>query len=199
MWRKRTNTEVYDLLKDNSVFKFIKINRLLWLGHMYRMGDLELPKRVLFNDPIGRRSFGRPKLLWSDDVMTDCRFRGQRNWRVVASDRAEWRSLLLRPTKNYYDDLLRKNHYNENLIKKISTGFMSFIMEVVAKYTVSRKAYELYWSAPSLSPSAYRYLPLNEITLVLNKSTSKEFLVYNNTLYIPSSDANNYIQRFITV
>ena len=93
-WRKRTNRELYELYQDASVVKFIKINRLRWLGHLHRMGDLELPKRMVFNNPIGRRSVGRPKLRWLDGVVTDCRLLGQTNWKVAANDRSGWRRFL---------------------------------------------------------------------------------------------------------
>ncbi|KAL1132544.1 hypothetical protein AAG570_010499 [Ranatra chinensis] len=54
------------------------------------MENIELLKRVrCLSDPVGRRSVGRPKLRWLDDVVTDCRLLGQRNWRVVAVGQAE--------------------------------------------------------------------------------------------------------------
>jgi hypothetical protein len=94
VWRRRNNAELYGLYQDVSVVKFIKINRLRWLGHLFRMDDLELPKRVLFSDPVGRRSVGRPKLRWLDDVVADCRALGQRNWKVAAGNREVWRDFL---------------------------------------------------------------------------------------------------------
>ncbi|KAL1121991.1 hypothetical protein AAG570_003399 [Ranatra chinensis] len=51
-WRKRRNSEIYDLYQDNSVVKSIKIDRIRWLGHLQRMEDLELPKRVPINDTV---------------------------------------------------------------------------------------------------------------------------------------------------
>ena len=78
---------------DMSAVRFIKIARLQWLGHVHRMEDGELTKRVMMVNPVGKRRVGRPKLRWLDGVTADCRVLGV-NWRTVALDRREWRQIL---------------------------------------------------------------------------------------------------------
>jgi hypothetical protein len=55
---------------DDSV-KFIKAQRIRWLGHVKRMEVGVMPRKMtagrLF---IGRRR-GRPRLRWMDDVVAD--------------------------------------------------------------------------------------------------------------------------------
>ena len=46
-WRIRTNHELQVLYKDPDIVADIKTRRLQWLGHMIRMDDNRLIKRVL--------------------------------------------------------------------------------------------------------------------------------------------------------
>ncbi len=45
--------------------------RLQWLGHVGRMGDDRLPKRVLFGELRKKRACHGPKNRWSDLVLSD--------------------------------------------------------------------------------------------------------------------------------
>ena len=39
-WRRRYNSELYELYKEPDLVKYIKINRLRWAGHVQRMEDI---------------------------------------------------------------------------------------------------------------------------------------------------------------
>ena len=60
-WRMRYNDELYDLYKDNDIVTFIKLRRLEWAGHVYRMEDHRIPKRLMEGRIYGIRPKGRPK------------------------------------------------------------------------------------------------------------------------------------------
>jgi hypothetical protein len=99
-WRVRTNQEIEALIKEENIVRFIKSQRLAWYGHVntrwfkYDRDDLcvnkpqfvpvifEPPCRMEENknvkaimkwNPIDRRSRGRPKTRWKDDVEADLR------------------------------------------------------------------------------------------------------------------------------
>ena len=54
----------------------------MWAGHVVRMGENELPKKILWANPGGQGWRGRPKSRWIDGVEEDARKLGCRNWRA---------------------------------------------------------------------------------------------------------------------
>jgi sorting nexin-29 len=93
-WRIRRNDELYSLYKDATITTEIRIGRLRWAGHIQRMADEDMPKKILNGMPGGRRRPRRPKLRWLDGVVRDARQIGISNWRSAALDRQSWRQAL---------------------------------------------------------------------------------------------------------
>jgi len=56
----RFNKELNDLLKGPRLSVAIRIVRLLWAGHVARMEDSCMPKRLMCRQPEGLRRVGRP-------------------------------------------------------------------------------------------------------------------------------------------
>ena len=46
-WRPRWNNELYSLYKEPNIVEDIKIRRLEWAGHIIRMEEERIPKKVL--------------------------------------------------------------------------------------------------------------------------------------------------------
>jgi hypothetical protein len=49
----------------------MKINKLKWLGHIRRMDESLLRRKLTFSQLEGGRKKGIPKLRWLDDVLQD--------------------------------------------------------------------------------------------------------------------------------
>jgi hypothetical protein len=47
-WRILTNKEIYVILKTPTITETIRLHRLRWFGHVQRMEDNKIPKRVLY-------------------------------------------------------------------------------------------------------------------------------------------------------
>ena len=99
-WRVLSNKELDQKGKEPNIVEVIKINRLRWLGHVSRMADNRLPKKMLiWEGPHNKRPRGRPRIRWKDEVYKDAR-RLDKDWKEVIRDRDGWRRLL-RTARNH--------------------------------------------------------------------------------------------------
>jgi GTP1/Obg family GTP-binding protein len=81
VWRIRYNEELNTLLKGEDVVRFIKTQRIRWLGHVERMEDNAMPKRMLKGRLYSKRKKGRPRVRWLDDVETDLKKMEVKGWK----------------------------------------------------------------------------------------------------------------------
>ena len=67
-----------------------------WFGHVERMDDYRMARRVLMAEVSGRRVRGRPRLDWMDGVKVALGNRGMtvEAARQCAKDWKEWRALV---------------------------------------------------------------------------------------------------------
>ena len=93
-WRKTYSYELYKIFNEPNIFKYIKVKRLAWPGHLVRMNNDRTLKKIFNTKPDGARSVGRPKLRWVDGVDQDMRIFGGKNWKKVSFNRDEWAPLL---------------------------------------------------------------------------------------------------------
>jgi hypothetical protein len=94
-WRIRTNKEIEDILEGADIVKFIKSLRLRWCGHIERMNNERMPKKIMTTNMEGTRYRGRPRKRWIDEVEEDLKIMGIRYWHAVAKDRRQWRKIVL--------------------------------------------------------------------------------------------------------
>ena len=79
-WRILTNKEIYANVKKPAIIEAIRLNRLHWLGHVQRMEENRIPKRVLYMNLGTTRLRGRPRNRWQDEVREDGRTVGGEGW-----------------------------------------------------------------------------------------------------------------------
>ena len=93
-WRVRTNQEIEALIKEENIVRFIKSQRLAWYGHVNRMEDNKNVKAIMKWNPFDRRSRGRPKTRWKDDVEADLRAMKITNWKTSIEDKLAWKKIV---------------------------------------------------------------------------------------------------------
>ena len=71
-----------------------KLNRLCWFGHVQRMKENRIPKRVLHMNLGTTRLRGRPRNRWQVEVREDGRIVGGEGWQEKVRNREEWKKLL---------------------------------------------------------------------------------------------------------
>jgi hypothetical protein len=55
-------------VKEPTIIETIRLNRLLWFGHVQRMEGNRIPKRVLCMKLGTTRLRGRPRNRWQNEV-----------------------------------------------------------------------------------------------------------------------------------
>jgi len=93
-WRILTNKEIYTSVKKLTIIETIRLNRLRWFGHVQRMEENRIPKRVLYVNLGTTRLRGRPRNRWQDGVREGGRIVGGERWQEKVHNREEWKKLL---------------------------------------------------------------------------------------------------------
>ena len=70
-WKSRTNRELEELSKGENIVKWIKKQRISWLGHLERMEEDRMHKKIFTQELEGTRRRGRPKKGWREEAERD--------------------------------------------------------------------------------------------------------------------------------
>ena len=89
------------MLKKPTITQTIRLNRLHWLGHVQKMEENRIPKRVLYMNLETTRLRGRSRNRWEDEVREDGRIVGGEGWQEKVHNREEWKKLL-RTARNHH-------------------------------------------------------------------------------------------------
>jgi len=93
-WKSRTNRELEETSKLENIVKWIKGQRISWLGHLERMDEDRMPKKIFTRELEGTRRRGRPRERWKEEVERDLQVLGVRRWRELVADRKKWKDIV---------------------------------------------------------------------------------------------------------
>jgi hypothetical protein len=63
--------ELDDMYSSPSIIRIMKTRRIRWAGQVARMMEKRNSYRLLVGKPEGRRSLGRPRRRWLDNIRSD--------------------------------------------------------------------------------------------------------------------------------
>jgi hypothetical protein len=95
-WIKLHNEELHGLYSSPSIVRVIKTRRMRWTGHVARMGEVRGAYNILVGKPEWRRTLGRARRRWEDNIKKDLREIGfgDVDFIHLAQDRDRWRALV---------------------------------------------------------------------------------------------------------
>jgi len=86
-WKSGTNRELEGMCKGENLLKWIKGQWINWLGHLERMKEDRMPKKIFTEELEGTRRRGRPRKGWKEKVERDLQVLAVRRWRELVADR----------------------------------------------------------------------------------------------------------------
>jgi len=76
----RTNRELEEMSKGENIVKWIIGQRISWLGHLERMEEDRMPRKIFTEELEGTRR-GIPRKRWKEEVERDLQVLGVSRWR----------------------------------------------------------------------------------------------------------------------
>ena len=97
-WQDKVpDTEVLQRAESESIHAILLHSQLRWAGHVGRMDDSRLPKRLLYGElTAGQRSLSQPKKQYKDSLKESlkCCDIPYSTWEASAEDCPAWHSLV---------------------------------------------------------------------------------------------------------
>ena len=76
--------DIDKLTEGADIVRFIKAQRIKWLGHVQRMDQARPTRKLLDWKPMGTGAVGRPRQRWQEDVMKGLKKMKVKNWKETA-------------------------------------------------------------------------------------------------------------------
>ena len=93
-WKSWKNRELEEMKKGQNIVKWIKGQRISWLGHLERMEKDRMPKKIFTQEMEETRRRGRLRKRWKEEVERDLQVLGVRRWRELVADRKKWKNIV---------------------------------------------------------------------------------------------------------
>jgi len=93
-WKSGPNRELEVMSEGENIVKWIKGQRISWLGHLERTEEDRVSKKIFTQDLEGTRRRGRPRKRWKEEVERDLQVVGVRRWRELVAGRKKWKDIV---------------------------------------------------------------------------------------------------------
>jgi len=93
-WKSWMNRELEEMSKG---VKWIKGQRISWLGHQERMEEDRMHKKIFTQELEAMRRRGRTRKRWKEEAERDVQVQAVRRWRELVADRENGRTVFDRP------------------------------------------------------------------------------------------------------
>jgi hypothetical protein len=70
-WGTVRSEELPNFYSSPYLIRTTKSMRSIWAGHAALMGEMNEKYKILFRQPEGKRSLGRPRRRWEDNIKMD--------------------------------------------------------------------------------------------------------------------------------
>jgi len=80
--------------KGENIVKWIKGQRISWLGHLEGMEEDGMPQKIFTQELEGMRRRGIPKKRWKEEGERDLQVLGVRRWRELVAHRKKWKDIV---------------------------------------------------------------------------------------------------------
>ena len=136
MWQDRVpDTEVLKRAGMPSVHTLLKLAHLRWTGHVTRMPDERLPKKILYGElQVGKSSHGGQKKRYKDTLKASLKDFNipTESWKQIAQDRTKWQGFIKRgageyeqkesakPSRNVHSGKPELRHHQQSVLSKTS-------------------------------------------------------------------------------
>ena len=111
-WQDRIpDTEVLKRAGMQSIHTLLKLAQLRWTGHVTRMPDERLPKKILYGElQVGKHPHGGQKKRYKDTLKASLKDFNipTESWEQIAQDRTKWRGLIKRGAGEYEAKRIRE-------------------------------------------------------------------------------------------
>ena len=94
MWRIKTNDELDALIRHKNIINHIQTQRLSWFGHLHRMPEERMVKKVCKWKPMSIRPQGRPKNTRDGDIRSDMKKLKIKNCIKLHPGSNKWKSYV---------------------------------------------------------------------------------------------------------
>jgi len=93
-WKSQAYRELEETSKGENIVKWIKGQRISWLGHLERMEQNRMPKKIFTQEMEGTRRRKGPRKRWKEEAERDLQVLGVRRCRELVADRIKWKDIV---------------------------------------------------------------------------------------------------------
>ena len=80
--------------KGENIVKWIKGQRISRLGHLERMEEDKMPRKIFFQELEATRRREKPRRGWKEEIERDLQVLGVRRRRDLVTDREKWNDIV---------------------------------------------------------------------------------------------------------